>query len=300
MYSLATYTKNSAVLQGEQFTQHASCSKVCVCLLIHVWNSTEPPEGDFIVGYEVRNDRKSIHDEMGAVIVPNHLEDVRYDGHITAWNFYAKLPGNITLLVSELSEWILVKWAYILVCYKLLEIKMWNIVCTLMSIKLNPTSVFIFPKSFTYCFPQVLRQSPSNLQEFSIVDQVELSIEEAGQYTVDIENTPNPQWAGKVILLQCFWKSSTYLYFKLNTVHAVPIMPTGQRSVLWVLILLSGLLLTEVGILTCVPQCPLQKIPYGTQLTLIYWHHFMAHFLSNGTSYWSNFFLLEIWNLNGT
>ncbi len=53
--------------------------------------------------------------------------------------------------------------------------------------------------SFTFSFAQVLRQSRSNLQEFSIVDQVELSIEEAGQYTVDIENTPNPQWAGKVI-----------------------------------------------------------------------------------------------------
>ena len=44
----------------------------------------------------------------------------------------------------------------------------------------------------------MFRPDKDNLNAFTVVDQVELSIDEAGQYTVDIENTPNPQWAGKV------------------------------------------------------------------------------------------------------
>ena len=59
------------------------------------------PEGEFIVGYEVKNDRLFFHQDLHAhIIIPNQLEDVRYDGFITAWNFYAKIPGNITLIVS--------------------------------------------------------------------------------------------------------------------------------------------------------------------------------------------------------
>ena len=44
----------------------------------------------------------------------------------------------------------------------------------------------------------MFRPDKDDLNAFTVVDQVELSIDEAGQYTVDIENTPNPQWAGKV------------------------------------------------------------------------------------------------------
>ena len=60
----------------------------------------------------------------------------------------------------------------------------------------------------------MFRPDKDNLNAFTVVDQVELSIDEAGQYTVDIENTPNPQWAGKVTHIE-FNQSTAQLFGKM-------------------------------------------------------------------------------------
>ncbi len=58
------------------------------------------------MGHEVKNDRLYFHQDLEAhIIIPSPREIVKHDGHIITWNFYAKIPGNITLIVRFDNNW---------------------------------------------------------------------------------------------------------------------------------------------------------------------------------------------------
>ncbi len=85
-------------------TKHLLTRRVPTVVSVLVFGATVP-EGELTVGFEVKNDRLFFHQDLvGHMIIPNHLEDARHDGFVTAWNFYAKLPGNITLIVSSATH----------------------------------------------------------------------------------------------------------------------------------------------------------------------------------------------------